>query len=1204
MAKIPLRAYNREIEKLIDQNQLEQAIAHARHILNYFPKHVNSYRLLGKAYLESQRYGDAADVFQRVLSSIPDDFISHVGMSIIREDEANLDHAIWHMERAFEVQPANGAIQGELRRLYGRRDGMEPPKVRLTRSALARMYIKGELFQQAISEVRAALAEDPQRPDLLSLLAQAYFQNGQRVEAANTCSSLLNKFPYSLEANRILAEILSSTERAEEAQVYRQRVQALEPYFGHTSPASPTPDLVSETAVVLEKLVWSPGQSVTGAQKQPEWAASLGVELEATAPAEEGPPEWLADQPEAEPSATPEAHEEGDEAPSETPTPPSETPFAELPEDAIPDWMKEAGWQSASGDVEEPVDILEGPAQDELTPAQIPDWLQSIAPGEKPEAEISDETGESMPPIEETLSDSDALSWLDDAPPGPSDTVASWLDENQPAVPDISETESETEEKTEVPAWLKDLQQPEPPSVSDETLTGTLTSPDEVSELEPQAQSLLPEIEAESDFAPSTTEADEGEKIPDWLQELGGAPSVEEEIEPTEELPDWLRQSDQEEWQTSEPSETATPETLSMPPVEELPISSEDDELAWLDDLADKQGKKESIPLIPEDALAEAPDWVLEAALETPEILPTAEDAPTSPLSELPTEVADQDTEDLQLPDQVEPIEIPDWLREMSPEPTAEASDQTESDLGGALFEFEEEKAEITEPTEWISGLETPEKIDLETSMLFSPQEIATEPEAELTLEEISEGEPESFDISDTQPTRIQLQQEEAEILSEESAIPALDTLDTEIPEWLRGVGEEQMAAKEMPSEPPAEELPAEITDFEQALEQVAAEEALSESPVEELPAEITDFEQVLEPSAAAEMTPDISPESGVPLDDEDAFAWLESLAARQGAQEALLLEPEDRLEAPPDWVQKAAEEEQLAGGQPGLSETSPSLEDVSEEEPLPDAQFEEATTTETSAPESLPIMEEILDEAVSPPVTAQEEPIIESLEPMPEEAESLEARPDLPSWLTDVEMTKTPEAEAGWAPPVEKQPESVIEEETPVFAEQSAETLPETVNLNEAGQAELEQLPGVGFTRAQAIINYRQEHGPFSNVEELINVYGFGEVLVNSLIDKIKVVEAQPAEVLPEAVGDNQVILIQARNALIQGNISEALVHYTHLVKEQQFLPEVIQDLNEALYRFPVDVSIWEALGEAHLRAGRLQEALDALTKAEELIR
>ena len=91
---------------------------------------LNTYRLLGKSYLESRKYQDAADIFQRLLMSIPDDFVSHVGMSIIRDDEKDLEDSIWHMERAFEVQPSNPAIQEELKKLYGRRDGKQPSKIR------------------------------------------------------------------------------------------------------------------------------------------------------------------------------------------------------------------------------------------------------------------------------------------------------------------------------------------------------------------------------------------------------------------------------------------------------------------------------------------------------------------------------------------------------------------------------------------------------------------------------------------------------------------------------------------------------------------------------------------------------------------------------------------------------------------------------------------------------------------------------------------------------------------------------------------------------------------------------------------------------------------------------------------------------------------------------------------------------------------
>lgn len=49
-------------------------------------------------------------------------------------------------------------------------------------------------------------------------------------------------------------------------------------------------------------------------------------------------------------------------------------------------------------------------------------------------------------------------------------------------------------------------------------------------------------------------------------------------------------------------------------------------------------------------------------------------------------------------------------------------------------------------------------------------------------------------------------------------------------------------------------------------------------------------------------------------------------------------------------------------------------------------------------------------------------------------------------------------------------------------------------VHLNTDSVEQLQQLKGIGAKKAQAIIDYRQQHGPFQKIEELKNVKGIGE--------------------------------------------------------------------------------------------------------------
>ncbi|WP_212630332.1 helix-hairpin-helix domain-containing protein [Pseudomonas sp. KB-10] len=62
-------------------------------------------------------------------------------------------------------------------------------------------------------------------------------------------------------------------------------------------------------------------------------------------------------------------------------------------------------------------------------------------------------------------------------------------------------------------------------------------------------------------------------------------------------------------------------------------------------------------------------------------------------------------------------------------------------------------------------------------------------------------------------------------------------------------------------------------------------------------------------------------------------------------------------------------------------------------------------------------------------------------------------------------------------------------------------------VNLNTADAATLQrELAGIGATKAQAIVVYREEHGDFASVDELLEVKGIGEATLEKNRGKLSV--------------------------------------------------------------------------------------------------
>ncbi|SDI84958.1 helix-hairpin-helix domain-containing protein [Alteribacillus bidgolensis] len=76
------------------------------------------------------------------------------------------------------------------------------------------------------------------------------------------------------------------------------------------------------------------------------------------------------------------------------------------------------------------------------------------------------------------------------------------------------------------------------------------------------------------------------------------------------------------------------------------------------------------------------------------------------------------------------------------------------------------------------------------------------------------------------------------------------------------------------------------------------------------------------------------------------------------------------------------------------------------------------------------------------------------------------------------------------------------VQGETSTTNIQSAEKS-DKVRINYADASELEFLTGIGPTKAEAIISYREEYGEFKEIEDLTNVSGIGEKSVEQLMEE-----------------------------------------------------------------------------------------------------
>jgi tetratricopeptide (TPR) repeat protein len=671
MTEVLLSDYLERMRTHLHEGQYADVMSLGQHVLRYYPKDIEAYRLLAEASLETNDLNAAKDLFQRVRSADPENIIALVGLSIVHEQHKELDEAIWHLERAFEIQSANAELRKELLRLYAEYEGAPRDRLKLSPGGLARLYARQGLYSQAIQEFRTLLRRDPTRSDIQAALAEVLYRVGRKQESAEVAQALLEKLPYCLKANLLLGALWSEN-GVPEAETLLQRAHSLDPEHkvargllpDHWDDAPP-PMLPAMGAEVTTSVS-------TDTPPTPTLDESAGRDvslIESLTPAAEP-----ADKTEA-PSAPSSAAESLIAAVTE-PQPPVEQAAPVMPVAPIepkPEPQKPTAEPVKEQPVNLPsVQLTEEKPQPSLAPAESPSQLK-VEGEPKPARRMQPSLPQIGPTIPGALDKLPA--WVRGAAPstmrGAPSASSGSTEESHPIVADrlsaarLSHLEKARPARESPAAFTRIPASPEPQSTElPEWLTRARRAARSGEVEENIAAPSAPEgnpawlTGANTESPPTAAAA----TSPQWLRaDSTNAPSSQARADAEDTLPAWLAASEPEDQAATSATGTVLPEWLTgRKPEAEPPAAEASTSVpAWL---------KPSETEAPADALARGtPSPELPKAPSSASVEPQA----ALPKVETPAWLAQHEPE-AAAPEKEAEETIPEWLREISASTEAE----------------------------------------------------------------------------------------------------------------------------------------------------------------------------------------------------------------------------------------------------------------------------------------------------------------------------------------------------------------------------------------------------------------------------------------------------------------------------------------------------------------------------------------------------
>lgn len=227
MSEMTLQSAYELMREAVGSGEHERVAGIARHVLSAFPQNLKAKLYLGEALIAANSLEEARELFESVCESDPENIIAQVGLSTVAEREGDLAAATKYLERAMEIRPDMSELRPRLLNLY-QRTARHDVYLHLSRSGLARLFMRSHAYNQAIPEFHQMALANPEHREHVVALAEALWRNGDETEAHEICQEVLLHAPQVLKANLIEARYQSSRDSSVSNKCW-ERAQVLDP---------------------------------------------------------------------------------------------------------------------------------------------------------------------------------------------------------------------------------------------------------------------------------------------------------------------------------------------------------------------------------------------------------------------------------------------------------------------------------------------------------------------------------------------------------------------------------------------------------------------------------------------------------------------------------------------------------------------------------------------------------------------------------------------------------------------------------------------------------------------------------------------------------------------------------------------------------------------------------------------------------------